>query len=175
MPIIKTIVNGRPAEVKVKSPFVHSREIVAIDPDTDKNGVASVIAGDVNYLKSLDYFDLIPELKAAHERGAAILIEDIDDKSTTRRRRGTNNREHAAIAQKVGRVKNAAGMIIKTLDRERIPYTLIKPLAMFEKKAAKDAKGAAQFFADLTGWSGRTNPDQRDAAIIALYGLEVLP
>lgn len=165
MPIIKTTINGRPAEMSVKSFYRHDKLIAAIDPDTDKSGLAIVDDGILKALDALEFYDLVDRLAGLSE--VLVVLEDIDNSRPTYPR-GTSQSVKNAISRKVGRAQHAAKMIRKAMDRAGVEYVLVTPLSLPEKRRAK---GDGKFFNDLTGWVGRTNEDKRDAAMLGLYGL----
>lgn len=169
MPIIKTTINGCPAEMSVKSFYRHDRLIAAIDPDTEKSGLAVVVDGSIRSLEALEFYDLVDRLVELSEAGALVVLEDIDNSKPTYPR-GTSQSVKNAISRKVGRAQHAARMIRKAMDRANIDieYVLVAPLSLPEKRRSKND---GKFFNDLTGWAGGSNNDKRDAAMLGLYGL----
>jgi hypothetical protein len=164
---IKTKINGRNCLFVAKTPYIHQRPLVGIDPDNNKSGVARVVAGKLERLENAHLFDLGPLLLDLTAGGGLVVLEYIDNSKPTFAKKG-NTKVQEAISRSVGRAQDAARHIQQLLDRLGIEYVLVEPLKGPEKRLAK---GDKQFFADLTGWSGRTNEDKRDAAMLALYGL----
>lgn len=172
MNTITVEMNGREAQMAVKPFFSHERTIIAIDPDTDKSGIATVVSGKLLSLDTMDFFEILDAAKVWKEKGVLVLLEHVDNSRGMYARKGAKNAGiKASIAQKVGRVKHAAGQITQVLERAGVEFLLVPPLVLPEKKRAKKGTGAAEFFNALTGWQGRTSEDKRDAALIALYGL----
>jgi hypothetical protein len=151
----------------VKEPFVHNRTLIAIDPDSEKSGVALIKQGHIESLTSQDLFALMVSAREWKESGFLVLLEDIDNNKPTFKK-GQKEKVSNAISRCVGRAQDAARNIRKILERESVEYVLVEPLRIPEKRRAKDD---ATFFNDLTGWEGRTNQDKRDAALLGLYGL----
>ncbi|MEH6451143.1 MAG: hypothetical protein V7765_20935 [Oleispira sp.] len=80
---------------------------------------------------------------------------------------GISARQVNKIAQNVGQVKGVKRVLVECLLHEGIPVRLVKPLkGIYKKKAKADAK----FFNQLTGWTGSSNEDKRDAGLLALNG-----
>jgi len=172
---VETVVNGRPAVLEAKDPYKHERMIVAIDPDSDAPGVALIHDGQIRELESLDFFDIQDRLQMSYWAGALFVIEDIDNKNPTYARNGVNAKQQGvinAISRKVGRAQNSARQLITLLERVGVEYVLVEPLRTYEKQRSKKGGEGSVFFKALTGWPKRTNEDQRDAAILGLYGLQ---
>ena len=164
---INTVVNGRPAQVAVKPFYKHERLIISIDPDSDKNGVAVIVGGEIEELRALDYFDLNTFLVAKQPLNPLILLEDVDNSKPTWPS-GAKRAIRERRSRDVGKVQMAARQIRKLLEHLSLEYLLVTPLEILEKRRSKTD---GQFFNDLTGWHGRTNADKRDAAILGLDGL----
>ena len=172
MPIINTNLYGRKNEISVKEPFRHERSIVAIDPDSSKSAAAYIAEGCILGFEMLDLFKLMQRAEEWCSTGQLVLLEYVDnDKPTFNKKGGKGAAVKNSIAQKVGRVKQAARQIEQVLERAGCEYLLIEPLRIPEKRHAKKQQRGDTFFADLTGWNGLTNEDKRDAAMIGLYGL----
>lgn len=143
------------------------RLVVGIDPDLVKSGVAIVENGTLKKLYALTFHEIVTKLagELKHE-GATVIVEDVETDSTTYHRGGTNARQHARIAQNVGQVKGVKRVLVECLIAEGVNVVQVKPL----RGPIKRAKNDAAYFNKITGWTGRTNEDKRDAALLALWG-----
>jgi hypothetical protein len=144
--------------------------VIGIDPDLVKSGVAEVINGEIVRLHALAFPQLIDFAKLqykTHNEQVTFIVEEVEADKTTYQRAGTNARQMNKIAQNVGQVKGVKRVLVECLQHEGIPVILVKPLkGIYKKKAKADAK----FFNQLTGWTGSSNEDKRDAGLLALFG-----
>lgn len=140
--------------------------VIGIDPDLVKSGIALVLDGRLVNLQSVPFFELLQVIELERDKGAHFVVEDVEANKPTFQR-NVKPAQMRKIAQNVGQVKAVARLIREYLDYIGASYTMVKPLVGMPKVAKKDAK----VFARLTGWTGRCNEDQRDAAMLALYGL----
>lgn len=140
--------------------------IVGIDPDLQKSGIALVQDGKLVSLESLAFFDLTVNILIQYRHGAHFVVEDVEANKPTFQR-GVSPAQMRKISQNVGQVKAVARLIKEYLEHIGASFTMVKPLTGLPKVAKKDAR----VFARLTGWTDRCNEDQRDAAMLALYGL----
>jgi hypothetical protein len=140
--------------------------IVGIDPDLQKSGLALVVDGRLEQLQSLAFFELLDVILLHHVNGAHFALEDVEANKPTFSR-GVSPAQMRKISQNVGQVKAVARLIHQYLVMIDAQHTLVTPLRGLPKAAKKDAR----IFARITGWTGRCNEDQRDAAMLALYGL----
>lgn len=143
---------------------------IGIDPDLTASGVAVVVDGKLVELHALPFFDLRLFIDAEHATGSRFVLEDVEhnkplfDKNVTSS--GSVQKKKQRITQNVGQVKGVARVIAEHLARTGTDHIKVKPLAGTAKQAKKDAA----FFNRLTGWTGTSNEDKRDAAMLALYG-----
>lgn len=140
-----------------------TKRIVGIDPDLTKSGVAVVEEGQLSELMALAFPKLLDF--AREQENVVFVVENVEHDKTTYHRKGTNTRQHARIAQNVGQVKGVARVLIECLESFGCDVVKIKPLTGPVKRRAKKE---AAYFNQITGWSGRTNADMRDAGLIAL-------
>lgn len=146
--------------------------IIGIDPDLDKSGVAVVVNGQLQQLHGMCFFDLIKYIDE-HADDAFFVLEDVEASKPTYGRalneRNRSKREAIMkkIAQDVGKVKATGRFIRQYLEGCGARFVAIPPLRGNAKKAKKDA----EFFNKITGWTGKSNEDKRDAAMLALYGI----
>jgi len=137
---------------------------IGIDPDLDKCGVAFIDAGAVVSLHALDFFAVLEMI--AQNPTAEFVIEDVEFNKPTFNR-GLNQSKNLKVAQNVGMVKAVARLLTEALKRAGVKYKAVPPLKGHMKNSAKkDAK----YFNKITGWTGISNEDKRDAALLALFG-----
>ena len=154
-------------EQRLPKPVVSDRLVVGIDPDLVKSGVASANAGEINDLQALTFPDLLKYARQRIEEGALFVVEDVEADKTTYHRANTNGRQHARIAQNVGQVKGVARVLVECLEDMGAEVVQVKPLRGPIKKAKTDR----MYFNRVTGWTGSSNEDKRDAALLALFGV----
>lgn len=139
---------------------------IGIDPDLDKSGVAYVDGNILVSLGGYTFFDMLALID--QNLSAHFVIEDVEFNKPVFARHGTNPAVREKIAQNIGMVKAVARLLIMYLEREGVKFTKVPPLRGTVKQAKTDAK----LFNRLTGWTGRSNADNRDAALLALYGVK---
>lgn len=162
---------------------------IGIDPDLTKSGVATVVDGKIQLLKSMSFSELIEFVVcSAASSPCTVLLEDVDNKKPVfasklkRTAKGQNPllayvghapsqggsefKINMSKAEDLGKVKATARLIKEVLEGNGITVTLVKPL----RGPVKQAKDSSVYFNKITGWTGRSNADTRDAALIALFG-----
>ncbi|MCU8008480.1 MULTISPECIES: hypothetical protein [unclassified Shewanella] len=161
---------------------------IGIDPDLTKSGVATVVNGEIVTLKSMGFSELIEFVISKSHLPYAVLLEDVDNKKPVFPKRlrqsakgqnpllayvghapsqsGSNAKVNMSIAEDLGKVKATARLIKEVLEDKGIKVTLVKPL----RGPIKKAKDSSVYFNKITGWTGRSNADTRDAALIAMFG-----
>ena len=162
---------------------------IGIDPDLTKSGVATVVNNEIVTLKSMGFSELIEFVISKSHLPCAVLLEDVDNKKPVFPKRlrqsakgqnpllayvghapsqsGSNAKVNMSIAEDLGKVKATARLIKEVLEDKGIKVTLVKPL----RGPIKKAKDSSVYFNKITGWTGRSNADTRDAALIAMFGL----
>lgn len=145
---------------------------IGIDPDLTASGVSVVEGEQIIQLKSVRIAELV-QFVAGFD-GAIIKMEDPNlikptfprqlDKKLTAGQRVSIMRK---ISQDVGKVKASAKLINELLTAAGLKVIMVRPL---KGSLKRQAKGDANYFNKVTGWTGRSNEDQRDAALIALWG-----
>lgn len=138
--------------------------VVGIDPDLVKSGVAVVKDGVLTDLKNLNFSELRGFIKAHPQ--AVFVLEDVEINKPVFDRK-VNAQANLRIAQNVGMVKGVARLIAEYLTEQDCLFTMMRPLTGH----AKHAKKNADYFRLLTGWEGRSNEDNRDAAMLAIHGV----
>lgn len=142
--------------------------IIGIDPDLEASGVAMVRHGEITSLTTMSFYDLLDFIHM-NQAFAVFAVENVElNKSLYAKHNGKNQRVRERIGQNVGQVKAVARLIEQYLIRIDAAYTMIAPLKGRFKKAKEDK----EYFNRLTGWTGNSNADKRDAALIALYGIK---
>lgn len=145
-----------------------SELVIGIDPDLKENGVGIVANGTLVDLQALDFFKLQAFIQEQHAQGAHFAVENVSinkPRFTRALKSGSYNAQNDKISQNVGMVKAVQVLIVQFLDRIGASYTLVKPLG----GTAKDVKKNADLFNRITGWTGRSSADKRDAAMLALH------
>lgn len=153
--------------------------IIAIDPDADKNGVAtlqrstqSIKALALSFPDTLDY--LRYTYSQAQTSGFTVrVIIEAGWLNKTHWHVSYNDSRQAAAAKgnAVGRNHETGRKLAEMCEHWQIPYELIKPLPLkvggVNLWSGKDGKITAEELSAMTGLKGRTNQEVRDAALIA--------
>ena len=145
--------------------------IIGIDPDLDASGVAIVRNGQIESLQTMNFFDLLDFIHITNSSSSKVVfaVENVElNKSLYAKHNSKNQRVRERIGQNVGQVKAVARLIEQYLIRIDAAYTMVAPLKGRFKKAKEDK----EYFNRLTGWTGNSNADKRDAALIGLYGIK---
>ena len=142
--------------------------IIGIDPDLKASGVAIVVRNKISELKNMPFPELIEYITAlAADNEIMVKLEDVNAWSGVKHRAGTGPAAMRKISQNVGQVKAVATLIKQSLNSKGIDVHLVRPL---KGEVKMQAKKNSAYFNKLTGWTGRSNEDNRDAALIALHG-----
>lgn len=135
--------------------------IIGIDPDREKSGFA-VFNTQQNILEinSHSFFELFKLLEAKKESISLIRIEAgwLNKKSNFHNRPGQSKEVGEKIANSVGANAETGKKICEMCEYLEIPYETVKPLGT----KSIDSK----LFKKITGYTKRTNQDQRDAAML---------
>lgn len=149
--------------------------IIGIDPDLTASGVAVVTSEKrIVEMKRVKFTELETFiLSQAMKVDGRILIRMEDPNMIAPtfpralpkalNRQAVNNR----ISQNVGQVKAVATLILEIMKANGYNIIPCRPLQGGHKARCKKD---AQYFNQVTGWTGRSNEDCRDAALIALFG-----
>jgi hypothetical protein len=131
---------------------------IGIDPGV-KTGFAQAINGKLVRLETTDFWEVYEGVKAMWSiNDVAIHIEDTNDLPVFHH--GANRKAQGAIGRNVGEVCREASLLIQGF--ERLGYNVIPHRGKRSKKV--DHKT----FCRITGWKGRTNQHQRDAACLII-------
>jgi len=136
---------------------------IGIDPDLHKCGVAIMEEGKYTRLTVMSFPVLLELFEASTmDKDVVFVVEDVNKHKPTffrgvKSKAVTNN-----ISQKVGMVKGVGTKIIEMLQHHHCHYELIEPLKGMLKRTKEDRA----LFERLTGWTGKSNADNRDAAML---------
>lgn len=137
--------------------------IIGIDPDSDKSGVATYEDGQLVFLQMLDFYSLFKFCQVKTRQGYAIVIEDVTyHKAIYAKKSSKNPRVNAAIGKSVGQCQGMYKCLLNMLEHIGAEVFVFKPL----QGTAKATKTNADLFNKITGWREKSNPDTRDAAMI---------
>jgi len=141
---------------------------VGIDPDLKASGVAVVIGGKLVSINNIRFPDLIEFLTGVGDKADMLVkLENPEaNKGLFAAHSNKNKAVSIRVATNVGQVMAVARLLHEMLVHHGYAVKLVSPL----KGAAKKCKDDAEYFKKITGWQGRSNADQRDAAMIAIYG-----
>lgn len=138
--------------------------VIGIDPDVSRSGVAVATDGAIESLECLSFTELCNFLSTLHP-GVIVGIEDVENDRATYPRKA-NQKAMLKIAQNVGMAKATCRHIRSVAESFDLKVVMVAPLAKTNMLARK-AKNDATYFNQLTGWSGRSNEEKRDAGLIA--------
>lgn len=136
-----------------------SKMLIGIDPDVDKSGVAIMESGKLT-LKNLTMFELFDELTfiKSLDVNVKIYIEAGWLNKTNWHTSGKMNIATVAqIGARTGANHETGRKIAEMCEYLKIDYELVRPT---------QSKVKAIFFKQLTKYQGRTNQEQRDAAML---------
>lgn len=144
-------------------------KVIGIDPDMRKIGLCAMCDGVIDVLISENVADFLDYVRYTVASDTWFAIEDVNAIKTiyAKNRRG-NQAVQSRIAQNVGMVKAAGTILIDYIEHHGGKVILVPP--GIGKQTKKDAK----LFAELTGYTGSTNEDTRDAYWIAKYAYNKL-
>lgn len=135
---------------------------IGIDPDTKKNGVAYWYKESKRLeLENLTFFELFDSLKSLkiHYKMTVVIDAGWLNKSNFHVF-GTNKSVNGQIGERVGANHETGKKIAEMCDYLGIDYELHKPVK---------SKVDKELFEKITGYTGRTNQETRDAGIL-VYG-----
>jgi len=136
-------------------------KFIGIDPDVHKSGYAEIrFNGDrvVRNLAILDFWQIVDELQACtiEDSQHIVLIEAGYLNKTNFHARG-NKKYAAKIGERVGANHQIGKLFVEYCKQNSIDYREIVP---------RRSKVKAPEFETITGYSGRTNQEQRDAMML---------
>jgi len=138
-----------------------SKVLIGVDCDVDKSGIAIYFSKDNFQLKNLRFFELFKLLKfytLVQEMELEIYIEaGWLNKSNWHKLVNGSSNINAQIGQRTGANHETGKKIVEMCEYLGLKYHLIKPT-----KTKVDAVA----FNKITNYKGRTNQEQRDAAML---------
>lgn len=139
-------------------------KIIGIDPDMRKCGVCATVDGEIDVIMSDDTAALLDAIRYAISEDTWFALENVNAiKTIYAKNRKGGQAVQSRIAQNVGMVKAAATIIQDYIEHHGGKVILVPP------GIGKQTKNNAKLFAELTGYTGRTNEDTRDAYWMAKY------
>lgn len=131
--------------------------IIGIDPDLEKSGVA--VLGQSLELKNLTFAQTVELFRSRQDEIKKVVIEAGWLNKKANFRYSNSKAVSEQIARRVG-LNHAAGILIAEMAKEcGLAVVLVKPTR---------TKLKAEDFNRITGWQGRTNQEQRDAAMLLI-------
>ena len=152
---------------------IHLDNVIGIDPDVDKNGVAlldcntrTLTIDTLAFPDLLDYLLYLKRSSEVQQQNIIVAIEAGWMNQGNWHLKYRDNR-NVAVAKGVhqGRNEQVSRIIGQMCERYGLHYEFIKPLRKCWK--GKDGKITHDELAYFTGIKGRTNQEGRDAALIA--------
>lgn len=138
-------------------------KIIGIDPDMRKCGVCILDGESIIDISSWETCCLIGEISGFSD-DYIFALENVNAiKTIYAKNRKGGQAVQSRIAQNVGMVKSSATIIQDYIEHHSGKVILVPP------GIGKQTKNNAKLFAELTGYTGRTNEDTRDAYWIAKY------
>jgi len=132
------------------------KQVIGIDPGVN-TGVALYANGKLLSLQTIEPIDIQDCIKRSY--ADLIVFEDSRLQSAvwvpSKNKAVANN-----IARKIGQVDALCSLIEDTCNRWEIKFMRVSP-------KAKGAKMNSEDFNLFTGWTGRSNAHERDAAMVA--------
>ncbi len=132
---------------------------IGIDPDIDNSGIACWDSETkvFNFIKNASFWDIIIELEF-WECEKTVIIEAgwLIKKSNWHGKAYQSKNVGELIAKNVGSNHQVGVLLAEYCEKENIKYHLVKPKGKINSKV----------FKQITKHPGRTNQDQRDAAML---------
>lgn len=147
---------------KGKTRMMHSDKIwVGVDPDVDVNGVAIWEKGELTLtgLRFFELYSMLSVLEASLSSGKVCVV--IEGGWLNTKSNWHNEYQGVSAASSVGRKTGAnhqtGKLIVEMCEHIGLKYEVVRPTS---SKIKSDA------FKKITKFQGRTNQDQRDAAML---------
>lgn len=136
--------------------------IIGIDPDLEKSGVA--ILGQSLELKNLTFSETVELFRTHQDEIKKVVIEAgwQNKKSNLHGRFGQSKIVGERIAKNVGENHATGKLLVEMAQSLGLPVVEVRPTR---------TKMKAEDFNRITGWQGRTNQEQRDAALL-IWGMK---
>lgn len=148
--------------------------IIGIDPDVTKSGVAILRPGKVIELTTLSFFELRDFLTREKENIHIVKVEAGHKVKIANFHGSKNSRTAAAIGRNVGANNEVGKKIVEMCEHYGLPVKEVKPFKKIWR--GKDGKITHEElqqqlkFRGIAPIIGRTNQEERDAALICLIG-----
>ena len=149
------------------------QNVIGIDPDIDKSGVAHLNVKDMTlevstlpFARLVDYFDHV--VARSKETGQSVIVVVEASwmmKSNWHLKFGSRKEYAAATGYKVGQNHQTGKLICEMARAKGLEVLEHAPLRKCWK--GKDGKITADELKQITGLIGRTNQESRDAALLA--------
>lgn len=147
--------------------------IIGIDPDVDKNGVAflniktrKLEISNLSFPLLLDYFLFLKKQRSETGESFILIVEaGYLNKSHWHVKSKDNNRVASSKGASVGRNHEVARKIIEMAEHYEIEVIPARPLIKCWK--GPEGKITNEELSSFTGITGRTNQEGRDAALLA--------
>lgn len=147
--------------------------IVAIDPDVEKNGVATVFpeirelqVQTLPFAQTMDYLLELSNRYEAEGKPFKVIIEAGWQYRTNWHLDWRDSKEKAAAkGNNAGRNEQVSRLLGEMCEHWKIPYEFVKPLKKIWQ--GRDRKITAEELEQVTGKKIRTNQEGRDAALLA--------
>jgi len=137
---------------------------IGIDPDIEASGIAcwDTETLEFDYIKNMSFWEIIEEFDLWNVR-ITVIIEAgwLISKSNWHGKAYQSKSVGEKIAKNVGSNHQIGILIAEYCEKYGMAYELKKPLG----------KVKSDYFKKITGYTKRTNQDQRDAAML-VYGLK---
>ena len=131
------------------------KTLIGIDPDIDKSGVALLFGSqlELNNLSFFELFDYLQEKKTA--KNLSVYVEcGFLNGGNRHLKFGGSNALNSKIGERIGSNHETAKKIIEMCEYLKIKHFKVKPTR---------SKSTNDFFKQVTGFTGQTNQEQRDA------------
>lgn len=143
-----------------------SKLIIGCDPDSEKSGFAFYIDGNLECLECLSLIGFYIEIESLAEQfnDIELHIENVKGKKAVWHNRKGSQASYGMTCQRVGQCKQVQTEIERIAE-----FFNIKIVKHAVSSAWKDAAGKTEF-EKVTGWTGRSNEDQRSSAYFGFLG-----
>jgi len=140
------------------------RQIVGIDPDSEKHGVAFYLDGKLVRLEMMNNVEINKEILNPFPDTLFSIENVMANQFVYTRNVKANKSVQSKIAMHIGRCQQAQIELMRWLDNYGITYVLHKPQAgnWADKK---------ELFERITGWEKQSNADTRSAAYFGYLAL----
>lgn len=148
--------------------------IIGIDPDVTKSGVAILRPGKVIELTTLSFFELRDFLTREKENIHIVKVEAGHKVKIANFHGSKNSRTAAAIGRNVGANNGVGRKIVEMCEHYGLPVKEVKPFKKIwrgkDRKITHEELQGQLKFRGIRTVVGRTNQEERDAALICLIG-----